>query len=199
MEKPDPNATVAELIDAKALEFEREGQGRVHDVWDQHPDNQCFVVSSEEALVLDIDPFRWPRMHAAIRAFEACSDFCDDHSYPKACWGEVYRDRPDIPMNMENVEAFAEFCTAYAGLSAGEAYRAWFKWEVWHFRMGYHLYPTSTDKISDTYRLRQLQSELERSTKTVSLKSNAVASVLRRVRGAVAQAGWRIANKDQHP
>ena len=125
MKKPGPDATVAELINAKALEFEREGKGRVQDVWDEHPDSQCFVVSSQEALVLDIDPSRWPRMHAAIRAFEACSDFCDDGSYPEGCWDEVYKDYPDVPMNMENIEAFAEFCTAYAGLSAGEAYRAW--------------------------------------------------------------------------
>lgn len=159
---------IADLIDAKAAAFERNGQRQIEDVWHQHPDNQIFVVSAAEALVLDIDPARWPRMHAAIRAFENCTGFCDDGSYPDVCWDEVRRDRPDIPMNMENVEAFAEFCVTYAGLTAREAYRAWFKWEIWHFRMEYHYYPTCTNEISDTYRLKKLKAELNAQRKAPS-------------------------------
>jgi hypothetical protein len=111
------------------------------------------VLSAEEALVLDIRPKQWPRMRAAILAFEAYSGFCAE------CWQEVKPDRPDIPPSMENIEAFAEFCVAYAGLSGEQAYRAWYKWELWHIRMGYSYCPTCTNPISDILRARKAVAE----------------------------------------
>jgi hypothetical protein len=156
----DEKVTVRGLIDAKTAELASEGYGSVQSAWDDsNPDNQIFVLSAEEALVLDIRPKQWPRMRAAILAFEAYSDFCDGGEYPVECWKEVKRDRPDIPAIMENIEAFAEFCVAYAGLSGEQAYRAWYKWELWHIRMGYSYCPTCTNPISDTYRARKAIAE----------------------------------------
>jgi hypothetical protein len=143
--------TLADAIRTKTLQLEADGFGETQSAWDDtNPDNQFFVLSEEEARVLDIDPELWPRMFAALRAFEEYSGFCPCDEFTEDCWEEVRRDHPEIPADVESIEAFAAFCAAYAGLTAEEAYRAWYKWQLWHLRMGYLYCLTAESEREET-------------------------------------------------
>lgn len=153
---------LSEIIRKKAAEAVAAGRGQVRNAWDQHPDNQTFVVSAEEARVFDIEPERWPFMWAALEMFEEISGFCWADRLPTALVEDIVKERPDIPRDIENVEAFAEFCVSYTDLTALDAYKAWAKWHVWHLRMRYHFCPTCTDEdMSTTYQVTKIKSENE--------------------------------------
>lgn len=106
-----------------------------------------WQLSKEEKLVFMIDPERWPRMMVALTAYDVFLDVTggDTLGYDE---GEIQRlrlERSDLFNAGGDSHGFAQFATAYAGLTLREAAAAYWKNQFWKARTGILKYPDESD------------------------------------------------------
>lgn len=110
-----------------------------------------WQLSKEEELVFMIDPERWPRMMVALTTYDVLLDVTggDTLGYDE---GEIQRlrvERPDLFTAGTDAHGFAQFATAYAGLTSREAAAAYWKNQFWKARTGILTYADESDSCAE--------------------------------------------------
>jgi hypothetical protein len=101
-----------------------------------------FNLTPEEQWTFDIDPDRFPRMMAAVEAYEAMVGVFW-HGHRGFTDQEVEEAKAHFKFNPDHyrLEDFKKFAKEYAGLTYREAMAVFHKHEFWHARNGILVFP----------------------------------------------------------
>lgn len=101
-----------------------------------------WQLSDAEKLVFAIDPERWPRMMVAIAAYDVFLELTDaeELGYSQEAVQRLRRERSDLLQLGTDPLSFAQFATAYAGLTLRDAEAAYWKNRFWLARTGHLKY-----------------------------------------------------------